>query len=275
MQKALLGAAILALSNAQFGDFEDEEEELTPAPLNVSQLTKEIEAQNDVCKKDFSEYMDKLDWQAKMKVAMQAMGMIKDVKTVGAESQYTSDEAAHRLRHCDKMNDTKQREMCKKMGTKLLQVGKINYMTFKGKRAFGNICKVQEKVASCKKSCDLTHEFFKAPTNEADCAMLKEEWQEECVKVARGDLIYREATTEDKKMLRANRKHIRECRREHDEYQTQCANQLQSHLDRILAKRGAVKPKVTQKIGKCFYRSLRMFTTCVKKAPEVPEGMEF
>lgn len=227
-----------------------------------------------MCKKDFGVYMDKLNWQAKMKIAVKAMGMIKDVQTVGAESVYTKDEATHRLRHCATMKSKKQRDMCRKMGEKLLQVGEINYMTFKGKRAFSGICKVQAEVPACAKSCELTHEFFKVP-NEADCSKLREDWQGECAQVARGDLVYREPTKDDQKMLRANRVHIRECRREHDEYQTQCANQLQSHLDRILAKRGDVKPKITQKIGKCFYRSLRNFTSCVKKAPDVPKGMEF
>jgi len=36
---------------------------------------------------------------------MNAMTMIKDVQTVGAETVYTADEAAHRLRHCDKAED--------------------------------------------------------------------------------------------------------------------------------------------------------------------------
>lgn len=60
-----------------------------------------------------------------------------------------------------------------------------------------------------------------------------------------GELKFRMPTAEDKEQIRANRKHIRGCRREHDEYQVQCANQLQSHLDRILAKRGNVKKSVT------------------------------
>jgi len=99
-------------------------------------------------------------------------------------------------------------------------------------------------VPSCVKSCDLTHEFFAAPREE-DCSKVQEDWQEECVKVARGEIVFKALTAEDKKMLEANRKHIRACRKEHDEYKTQCANQLSSHLDRILSKRGQVKKSVT------------------------------
>jgi len=160
------------------------------------------------------------------------------------------------------------------MGAKLIRTGEINYMTFKGKRAFTEMCKIQKNIPSCQKSCDLTHQFFKAPAEE-DCSKLNKDWQEECVKVARGELVYRAPTDADRKMLRANKKAIQECRREHAEYQTQCANQLQSHLDRILSKKGDVKKSVTQKIGKCFYKSVRNFTTCVKNAPDVPEGMEY
>lgn len=109
-------------------------------PLNVSDKTVEIEKQGDICKKEFQEYMNGLDWQQKMKMAMKAMTLIKDVQTVGKETIYTADEAAHRLRHCDKMKDPEQKNLCKKMGGKLIRSGPINYMTFKGKRAFSDMC---------------------------------------------------------------------------------------------------------------------------------------
>jgi len=87
-------------------------------------------------------HLEKLNFNAKMKMAMETMSMIKDLQVVGAETTYTADEAAHRLRHCDKEKDVKARKLCKEMGQKLIRAGEVNYMTFKGKRAFSKVCEV-------------------------------------------------------------------------------------------------------------------------------------
>lgn len=48
---------------------------------------------------------------------------------------------------------------------------------------------------------------------------------------------------------------------------------MQSHVDRVLAKKGLVKKSANQRIGKCFYRSLKYFNRCVKKVDKLPEAL--
>jgi hypothetical protein len=152
--------------------------------------------------------MNGLDWRQKMKFAVKAMGMIKDVQTVGAESIYTADEAAHRLRHCKTIKNQGQKELCETMGAKFITTGPINYMTFKGKRAFYNMCSTQRTVDSCRKNCDLTMKFFSAPT-ESDCSKLQDDWQSECAKFARGDISFNMPTAEDEQLIKDNRRAVR------------------------------------------------------------------
>lgn len=65
------------------------------------------------------------------------------------------------------------------------------------------------------------------------------------------------------------------CRANLVKLQLKCSQNLNGHLERILSKKGRVKKRDNTKIGMCYYKSLQSFSRCVRKAPEVPEGMEY
>jgi len=54
-----------------------------------------------------------------------------------------------------------------------------------------------------------------------------------------------------------------------------CNRQLGKHVMAIIQENGEMKKKESQIIGRCFYKSIRSFAKCVKKAPAIPAIMEY
>ena len=68
--------------------------------------------------------------------------------------------------------------------------GEFNFMSIKGRQAFLRYCDYTSVVKSCQDACDSYMEFFDQ-FSEEDCSTLeRDDWKEECVKVARGELRY-------------------------------------------------------------------------------------
>jgi len=135
--------------------------------------------------------------RAKRNNALKAIKMLRATMIAAAESTYTADEAEFKSRHCKELKDEHAKEFCQKVQKSQVRTGEVNYMTLKGRRALATVCKMQEGLPSCEKSCELEHKFFGEP-EEADCDKVRDDWKEECEKRADGELEYREFTEEER-----------------------------------------------------------------------------
>lgn len=135
--------------------------------------------------------------------------------------------------------NAKERKLCKYMAGSLIKEGKINYMTLKGRRALDDVCKVQHDVADCRYSCKLIKDFWKKPTA-ADCELVLDEWKEECLQRASGEISHDGNTHEEIEQGAKHRAVIGVCRKNYNEEITKCQNEYDKMLKKILKQKGNV-----------------------------------
>ena len=82
------------------------------------------------------------------------------------------------LRDCNRAS-TKEKKLICIEGNVPLKTGRINYISYKGKRKQVNVCNRLIRVKGCYRMCKAFFEFYPEPTRKT-CKYVKRSWKREC-----------------------------------------------------------------------------------------------
>jgi len=208
-----------------------------------------------------------------MQVQLKVMQTAHDVLVVSKNTSLRPAEKRHRLKHCSEL-PADQQKMCKYILGKLMREGKVNYMTLEGMKAQQDVCELQHDIASCRKECKMTKEFFPEPTA-ATCEKVFPEWRKECLARASGELKYEGPSHEEIEQAAKHREGIFACRKSGNKVLEKCHKEYLALIEKIDEEDGRVAKQVNKDASTCFYNVSKELAKCVSEVPEAPEGMKW
>ena len=93
------------------------------------------------------------------------------------------------LADCDNARNKQNKLSCIE-GNVPLKIGRVNYMSYRGKRKQINICRKLRNIKGCTHMCHYLFEFYPEPSRN-NCNFVKSKWVTECN--LRVDLIEQKA----------------------------------------------------------------------------------